>query len=118
MFHVKLVVNEDRKETCIHQFRFRASNTLLTTLDENFVGFELFPCLSLPVLGRLARECDLDGILFFQPNRVFATLTYERGMILARDLEYFRGFIRLKERRYQHRNGKVVLQNKLTSLSS
>jgi hypothetical protein len=93
----KAVDNKDRQETYIHQFRFRTSNALLATLDEHFVGFELFPCLSFSILSRLTRERDLDGILLFQPDRVFTVLTDERRMILARNLKDFRGFICLRK---------------------
>jgi hypothetical protein len=95
--HVKHVNNKDGNETHIHQFRFCASNALLATLDEHFVRFELFPRFSLSVLSRLTRECDLDGILLFEPYRVFTILTDERRMILARDLKDFRGFISLRK---------------------
>jgi len=73
--------------TNIKEFAFRACNTFLATLDENFIGFELLSSLCFTILRCLTRECDLDGIFLLQANRVLASGSDERRMILRWDLQ-------------------------------
>jgi len=86
------------KNTYVEQLRLGTSNTFLSTFHENFVRLELFPGFSFAVLGGLTRESDLDRVLLFETNSILATLADKRGMVLRRNLEDLRGFIRLKKK--------------------
>lgn len=69
----------------LEQLGFCSSNALLATLNENFISLELLPGLTLPVLSGRTREGDLDIVRLLQSDGVLATLTNERGVVLAGD---------------------------------
>jgi hypothetical protein len=71
----------------IKQFCFGCCDTLLATLDEDLVWFELLADLALTAVRRLSRECDLDRIFFLEADDISTVLTNQRRMVLVRDLQ-------------------------------
>ena len=69
------------------------SHTLLRTLDLDFIRFEVLSGLGVTILT--TREGDLDSVLILQSDSVFALFTDERGVVLSRNLQDLRSFIRL-----------------------
>ena len=68
-------------------------DTPLRALNNNFIG------LGGVTLGLTLRvvtgESDLDVVLVFESDNVLATLTNQRRVVLARDLQDLDGLVRL-----------------------
>jgi hypothetical protein len=73
----------------------RTGNTLLTALNENLIGLELFTSFTFSI-SILTRKSDLDTIFLLKANSILAALTNEGSMILVRNLEDFGSFISLE----------------------
>ena len=63
--------------TYVEKFGLGACHALATALDQDLIRLEGLACTVLSILRRFTRECDLDSVLLFKANDVFATLTDE-----------------------------------------
>ena len=70
-------------------------DALLSTFDENFVGLEMLSGPAFTTVGRLARESNLHIIFLLQTYGVLSARSNERRVVLSRNLEDLRSFIRL-----------------------
>ena len=84
-----------RVSTYVYKLTFCTSNALATTLDQDFICLEWFACTTLITLSRVAREGDFDSVLIFKTVDIFTALADEGRMILGRNLQNFRGLVRL-----------------------
>lgn len=70
-------------------------NTLLATLDDDFVGLGNDVLATVTRFDTVTREGDLDVVLVLETDNVLATSTNERRVELARDLQDLGSLIRL-----------------------
>lgn len=78
----------------VEHLLFSGGDTLLATLDKNFIGlqvlagttaFALLIVVFVAAATTATRECNLDTILFLQPNDVLPTRTDQSRMKLVGD---------------------------------
>ena len=79
----------------VEQLSLSLSDTLLSTLDKDFIGLEGLAGLTLTTLGGFTRESNLDSIFLLEPDGVFAVLPDKRRVILGGNLQDFGSFIGL-----------------------